>query len=62
MGTRPGGKKNRTLLYLRILSNRAFLQGKAPGAKSLVGKTVVELGKRPGSWLTCKDLEDGKFE
>jgi hypothetical protein len=44
------------------LSNRAFLQGKAPGAKSLVGKTVVELGKRPGSWLTCKDLEDGKFE
>jgi len=45
-----------------IVSNRAFLEGKGRGAKSLVGKMAAELGKRPGAWLTYKDLEDGKFE
>ena len=45
-----------------IVSNKAFLEGK--GAKSLIGKMAVdpELGKRPGAWLTYKDLEGGKFE
>jgi len=43
-----------------IVSSRAFLEGK--GADSLVGLMAAELGKRPGAWLTYKDLEDGKFE
>jgi len=43
-----------------IVSSRAFLEGK--GANSLVGTMAAELGKRPGAWLTYKDLEDGKFE
>lgn len=43
-----------------IVSSRAFLEGK--GADSLVGKMAAELGKRPGAWLTQKDLEEGKFE
>jgi len=45
-----------------IVSNRAFLRGKGPGAKSVVGKMAAELGERPRSWLTYKDLEDGKYE
>lgn len=43
-----------------IVSSRAFLEGK--GANSLVGTMAAELGKRPGAWLTYKDLEAGKFE
>jgi len=43
-----------------IVSSRAFLGGK--GADSLVGLMAAELGKQPGTWLTYKDLEDGKFE
>ncbi len=38
-----------------IVSSKAFLEGK--GADSLVGKMAAELGKRPGAWLTQKDLE-----
>ena len=43
-----------------IVSSKAFLEGK--GADSLVGKMAAELGKRPGAWLTHKDLRDGRFE
>jgi len=43
-----------------IVSSKAFLEGK--GADSLVGEMAAELGKRPGAWLTLKDLEGGKFE
>jgi hypothetical protein len=43
-----------------IVSSKVFLEGK--GANSLVGKMAAELGKRPGAWLTHKDLRDGKFE
>ena len=43
-----------------IVSSRAFLEGK--GADSLVGKMAAELGKRPGAWLTHKDLQEGRFE
>ena len=43
-----------------IVSSRAFLEGK--GADSLVGKMAAELGKRPGAWLTRKDIEDWNFE
>jgi superfamily I DNA and/or RNA helicase len=43
-----------------IVSSKAFLEGK--GADSLVGKMAAELGKRPGAWLTHKDLRDRKFE
>ncbi|KAF8263884.1 AAA domain-containing protein [Lactarius quietus] len=39
-----------------IVSSRAFLEGK--GASSLVGKMAAELGKRPGAWLSRKDIED----
>jgi len=43
-----------------IVSSKAFLEGK--GTNSLVGTMAAELGKRPGAWLTYKDLEAGKFE
>ena len=43
-----------------IVSSRAFLEGK--GADSLVGKMAAELGKRPGAWLTRKDIEEWNFE
>ena len=43
-----------------IVSSKAFLQGS--GANSLVGMMAAELGKRPGAWLTRKDIEGGKFE
>jgi hypothetical protein len=43
-----------------IVSSRAFLEGK--GADSLVGKMAAELGKRPGAWLSRKDIEDWNFE
>ena len=44
-----------------IVSNKAFLEGKT-GADSLVGKMAAELGNRPGTWLTQRDIERGKFE
>jgi len=43
-----------------IVSSRAFLEGK--GADTLVGKMAAELGKRPGAWLTRKDIEEWNFE
>ena len=43
-----------------IVSSKTFLEGK--GADSLVGKMAAELGKRPGAWLTQKDIEDWNFE
>ena len=57
---KAGAKMDPVMRGMYIVSNRAFLEGK--GAKSLVGKMAAELGKRPGAWLTYKDLEDGKFE
>jgi hypothetical protein len=43
-----------------IVSSKAFLQGNV--ATSLVGMMAAELGKRPGAWLTQRDIEGGKFE
>ena len=43
-----------------IVSSRAFLEGK--GANSLVGEMAAELGKRPGAWLTLKEIEEWNFE
>ena len=46
--------------HMYIVSSKAFLKGR--GAKSLVGKMAIELGKQPGVWLTQQNLEDGKFD
>ena len=43
-----------------IVSSRAFLEGK--GADTLVGKMAASLGKRPGAWLTRKEIEEWSFE
>jgi hypothetical protein len=43
-----------------IVASKAFLQGS--GASSLVGMMAADLGKRPGAWLTRRDIEGGKFE
>jgi hypothetical protein len=43
-----------------IVSSRAFLEGK--GANSLVGEMAAELGKRPGAWLTQKEIDEWSFE
>jgi len=44
-----------------IVSSKAFLEGRT-GADSLVGKMAAELGNQPGTWLTQRDIEGGKFE